>query len=531
LGSGASGNWLRIGAWLSLGLAASLAGCADASRSDKSLVVVASYGSIDTIDPAQATTVSALQLLSALGDPLYAINADGQIEPRLARALPELSGDGLRAVIPLRRDVLFHDGSRFDAEAMAFSLRRFLAIGKLSYVIGDRIQAVRVLAPDRLEISLKRPFSPLTELLTSASLTPVSPTAYRNYKRSFLTDGFVGTGPYRLSFHSPQLQRLEPFRRYWGPPASNQGIALVGMNTSTSLFGALRSGSVDVLLSTSLEPDQQAALHSQAKTGELREGAGPALEIGYISLLSDRPPLNRLRLRQALSHSIDRSLISSRVTDSLRPPLRGLVPPVLPGALSPWPGANFTTARKLLSQEGYCQGKQLALNLTFRSNVPSDRLFALTWQELLRSSLGDCVKLDLTGMESTTAYRQLGDGAFQMILLDWMGDYPDADNYLMPLLGCSKGRANQCLAGSSAASGSFWTAPGLEAELLRTEELRGAERLESLHRVQRTAAAGVPYLPVWQVRPRAWSQRQISAPRFDGSGRLILAKLSRQEQR
>jgi peptide/nickel transport system substrate-binding protein len=141
------------------------------------------------------------------------------------------------------------------------------------------------------------------------------------------------------------------------------------------------------------------------------------------------------------------------------------------------------------------------------------------------------VKLDLTGMESTTAYRQLGDGAFQMILLDWMGDYPDADNYLMPLLGCSKGRANQCLAGSSAASGSFWTAPGLEAELLRTEELRGAERLESLHRVQRTAAAGVPYLPVWQVRPRAWSQRQISAPRFDGSGRLILAKLSRQEQR
>jgi peptide/nickel transport system substrate-binding protein len=94
--------------------------------------VVATSGTIDTTDPAQATTVSGLLLLSALGDPLYAINAGGKIEPRLATALPSLSADGLRAEIPLRQGVRFHDGSSFDAEAMAFSLRRFLAIVKLS---------------------------------------------------------------------------------------------------------------------------------------------------------------------------------------------------------------------------------------------------------------------------------------------------------------------------------------------------------------------------------------------------------------
>ena len=65
--------------------------------------MIAAYGSIDSVDPAQATTVIALQLISALGDPLYAIDGQGAIQPKLARALPTLSDDGLTATIPLRQ--------------------------------------------------------------------------------------------------------------------------------------------------------------------------------------------------------------------------------------------------------------------------------------------------------------------------------------------------------------------------------------------------------------------------------------------
>ena len=507
-------------------IALGLGGCSDRA-SPNSPLVVATSGTIDTTDPAQATTVSGLLLLSALGDPLYAINAKGKIEPRLATALPSLSADGLRAEIPLRQGVRFHDGSPFDAEAMAFSLRRFLAIGKLSYVVGDRIEAVRVLGPYRLGLNLRRPYTPLAALLSSVNLTPVSPTAYRQHQRSYLTGGFVGTGPYRLSFHSPQLQRLEPFKGYWGEQPRNNGLALVSMGTSTGLYGALRSRDVDVLLSTSLDPDQQRALHHQALRGELREGAGPALEIGYLSLLSDRPPLNNPKLRQALALSLNRAQIGRRVSDGLRPPLRGLVPPSLPGAVAAWPNHNIAAARQLLKGEGYCGAKPLVLNLTYRSNVPTDRLFALTWQESLRQELGDCLQLSLTGMESTTAYRQLGDGAFQLIMLDWIGDYPDADNYLMPLLACSKAKGSSCLVGASASSGSFWAAPGLQQQLQQTEKLQGPARIAVLESIQRRTGAAVPYLPVWLVRPRAWAQPPLGNPSFDGSGRLRLDQLSR----
>jgi peptide/nickel transport system substrate-binding protein len=519
-------------ALLTSGLAAGLAlsGCRLKHEASANRLVVASKNRIDTVDPGGAYTFGAMQLLSAIGDSLYAINASGQLEPRLAVALPQLSADGLTAQVQLRQGVRFHDGTPFNAAAMVFSLERFLAIGKLSYLLGDRVSAARAVGPYTIELTLKRPFSPLAELLSAVNLTPLSPSAYKNHRDRFLNDRFVGTGPYRLSFFTGQQQRLEPFAGYWGPKPANGGIDLVSLSNSTALYGALQSGEVDVLLSTSLEIDQQAALHRQAAAGKLREGSGPALEIGYLTLLTNQPPLNDPRLRQAVAYSLDRNTISRRVTLGLRPPLRDLVPPSLKGSdPQAWPSYNPAMARQLYRQAGYCQGKRLALPLTFRSNIPADRMFALTWQAQLQQDLGDCVELEVTGMEATTAYRQLGEGAFPLILLEWMGDFPDADNYLVPLLGCEEAQGERCLKGASAASGSFWAKPGLQQDLERSASVAGPARAALLRRIQRQTAAANPYLPVWLVAPRAWAKPGISQPRFDGSGRLLLRELTRKQ--
>ena len=523
---------------LALALASSLSSCQSRWPSHNRLpnpnqantttnhLVVASKNRIDTADPAGSYSIGAIQLLSAIGDTLYTIDAGGQVRPKLAASLPQVSADGLTVRVPLRQGVLFHDGTPFNAAAMAFTLQRFLAIGKLSYLLGDRVQRVRALSQYTLELRLKRPFGAIAPLLSATNLTPLSPTAYRDHTNRFLNDRFVGTGPYKLTFFSSQQQRLEPFAGYWGQRPANGGINLVTLSNSTALYGALVSGEVDVLLSTSLEIDQQAALHRAALDHKLREGKGPALEIGYLTLLTDQPPLQSPGLRRAIALSLDRSTISKRVTLGLRAPLRDLVPPSLVGSdPQAWPSYNPKEARALYRRAGYCNGKRLSLPLTFRSNVPSDRLFALTWQAQLRQDLGDCVSLEVTGMEATTAYRQLGDGAFPMILLDWMGDFPDADNYLVPLLGCDQARGNRCLKGASASSGSFWTQPGLEQALLRSASLSGTERALLLRRIQRQTAAATPYLPVWLVAPRAWAQRRVSQPRFDGSGKLLLQDL------
>ena len=512
---------------LGLGIAISLlllSGCQSA-RPPGSLVV-ASKSRIDSLDPASASRIGQMQVLSALGDPLYAIRADGSIEPRLATALPVLSADGLRARIPLRRGVRFHDGTRFDAAAMAFSLERFKAIGTLGYQLADRVKSVRVLAPDAIELQLHRPFSPLPRLLSAAFLTPVSPTAYRSHRDKPLNERFVGTGPYRLAFYSPQQQRLTPDPGYWGRKPANTGLSLVTLSNSTALLGALRSGEVDVLLNSGLEIDHQQALRREARAGQLREASGPAFEIAMVSLLSDQPPLKDPLLRQAVARSLDRTTIQRRVSLGLHAPLRQLVPPSLPGSLpGAWPAYNPPAARALYRRAGYCNGRRLTLPLTFRSDIPTDRLFALTWQSQLRRDLGDCVQLEPTGMESTTAYSQLVKGAITMLFYDWIGDYPDAENFLVPLLGCIQASGQRCLKGNSVLGGSFWTAPGLEAQLQRSSEQSGPARLGLLHNIQRRAAGGVPYLPVWLSAPMAWARPSLSTPEFDGSGRVLLQNL------
>ncbi|MFY8148835.1 MAG: ABC transporter substrate-binding protein [Prochlorococcaceae cyanobacterium] len=491
-------------------------------------LVVATKSRIDSLDPAKASRVGTMQVLSALGDPLYAIRADGQIEPRLATALPQLSPDGRTARIPLRRGVLFHDGTRFDAEALVFSLKRFMAIGTLAYQLSDRVQEARAVDSHTVELKLRQPFTPLPRLLSAIFLTPISPTAYRSHADKALNERFVGTGPYRLAHFSGQQVRLTPWERYWGPRPANEGIDLVNLSNSTSLFGALRSGEVDVLLSSGLEIDHEQALHREALRGRLHEARGPALSIGFLSLLTDEPPLDNPTLRQAIARSLDRQTLSRRVSLGLRPPLRQLVPPGLPGSdPNAWPAYDPAEARRLFRQAGYCNGRVFSLPLTFRSDIPSDRLFALTWQAQLRRDLRDCVTLEASGMESTTAYDQLAKGALVLFFYDWIGDYPDAENFLAPLLSCQEPRGSRCAKGNSALSGSFWTAPGLDAELVRSSQLEGAERIALLQAIQRRTAAAVPYLPVWLMEEGAWSGAGVSPPRFDGSGRVQLEALHR----
>ena len=184
-------------------LAFSQSACQPKRQSER--LTVASAGRISSLDPALASTTGVLQVLSALGDTLYIRGTKGKLQPQLAASKPQFSDDGLSLTIPLRRDVLFHDGTRFDAKAMAFSLKRFLRIGSQRYLLNDRIAAIDAPSPFELRLRLKQPSSSIEILLTSPYLTPVSPKAYADHADRFLNDRFVGTGPYVLnSFRNTQ---------------------------------------------------------------------------------------------------------------------------------------------------------------------------------------------------------------------------------------------------------------------------------------------------------------------------------------
>ncbi len=528
-------NWLPLLAGL-LGLGA--VACAPSRSPDH--LVVGTKGAISSLDPAKAYQTRALQLIRALGDPLYALSETGELIPHLAAAPPQVSADGLRVAVTLRDGVRFHDGTLLDAKALAFSLQRFRdGGGNLSYLLDD-VAAIRVVGPLELELELQKPYAPFRNLLSFAGLTPVPASAYgpcpdgaaadeTTDELCLPADGFVGTGPYRLVSRSADgtQHRLERFDDYWGDPARSARLDLVSLENSTALFGALKTGEVDVLLSSSLEAEHQLELEKGAAAGRFATASSPPQTIEVLALATDRPPLDQTVVRRALAHALPRTLLSERASQGLNAPLRSLIPDLFPAAQPAWPALDPDQARRLLTTAGYCQGKPLEVDFTYRSNVPTDGLLALTWQEFLAEQLGDCLTMEIDGLESTTVYDQLDKGAFTMVMYDWSPDFPDPENYLRPMIGCDEYEGSVCTKGDAVYGGVFWFDSGA-AQLLEDQQNQPPDqRQDTLVALQERIAAGAPYIPIWQGGNRAWSQVSVTGLDYDGSGWLRLDALGR----
>ena len=132
----------------------------------------ARVGDALTLDPHSANEGPTSTLLHHIYETLVSRGLDGSLQPRLATEWSIHPDDPTVWVFKLRQGVKFHDGTPFDAAAMVFSLHRFLDFGTLSYQLSDRVSAIRAVDSHTLELTLKRPFAPLAQLLSSIVLTP-----------------------------------------------------------------------------------------------------------------------------------------------------------------------------------------------------------------------------------------------------------------------------------------------------------------------------------------------------------------------
>ncbi len=496
------------------------------SKNKSKRIIIASSGKIESLDPARANTLKSLQLLNSLGDTLYELNNKGELVPELASEMPIFSKDKLKIIINLRRDVLFHDGTSFDSNAMKFSFDRFKRIGTMNYILGNKIKSIETPSKFQLIINLNKPSSSINGLLSSVNLTPISPTFYKDYSDKFLNDNFVGTGKYVLKRFSNEIQIIDPNFNYWGETPNNEGVSFIGYSNSSSLYGALKSKQIDVLLSNSIDDSQRNNLNLLSNNKEIKEGNSPATEISFISLRTNSYPLNNLNVRLALSKSLNRKLISKKVSYGLRRPSRSIVPPILKKSKQElWPEYNPVEAKILLEKEGYCNGNILDLPLTYRSNVPADKLIALTWQEQIKNILNECINIQLNGVESTTIYKNLNLGLYTAVILDWTGAYSDPEAYLTPLLSCNQIDGENCKKGESVFSGSFWGSNTVEKLFLESENLNGYQRLAKLIEIEKIASDSIPYIPIWISSQKAWSQNEISKPIFNGAGIISMSDL------
>ncbi|XQQ05398.1 MAG: ABC transporter substrate-binding protein [Leptolyngbya sp. IPPAS B-1204] len=487
-----------------------------------------------TLDPADAYEVFPGILLQNLGDRLYTYQpGTTQLVPQLATALPEVSEDGLTYTIPLRTDVKFHDGEPLNAEAVVFSIKRFMENeGRATFLLADRVESIEATGENEIAIKLKQPFSAFPSLLAFYGTTPVSPKAYEIGAGKFKPNDFVGTGPYKLAQFSPDTIRLDPNPDYWGEKPANQGVDIQIIASPANLYNTFKTGGIDVAYQT-LDPDQIRDLVKNAQSGGWQVIEAGSNVVNYLVLNQKSKPLDDVRVRQAIAAMIDRELLNERVFQGQAEPLYSLLSTssaeYKPVFKDQYGDGNMEKAKALLTEAGISASNPLTLEIWYSSSSTKRNLVANTLKAAIEKEMDGMVVIEPKSVEAATLFDNLDKGTYPSVLLDWYPDYFDSDTFIEPFMSCEKGSATTgCESGQSQTGGSFYYSEKAN-QLIQQQrsEQDPAARKQQFEELQDLLAADVPYIPLWQDRDYVFAQSAVEGVEIQPSQQFFFWQIKK----
>jgi len=470
-----------------------------------------------TIDPADSYEAAGLMIIYNLGETLYTYKlGTTELEPRLAIAFPKISEDGLIYTIPIRQGVKFHDGTAFNAQAMAFSLNRFIKNGgEPSFLLSDTVKSVEATGEWELKVTLQKPFAAFPSLLAFPGACAVSPNTYEIGEGKFIPEKFSGTGPYKLTSFSSDSLRLEVFADYWSKKPRNQGIDLqLYPSNPANLFNAFRTKAVDVAYQ-SLLPQQVKKLKAYAEKGEGQVIEASGSVVNFMTLNMNSDPLKQKLVRQAIASLVDRKLLNERILQGQGEALYSMIPisfeAYKPVFQTEYGDHNIEKARQLLQQAGYSKENPVTVEIWHSSGSITASIVAALLKALSKRDLDGAIQFQPNSIASAAFFRNVGKGLYESAVSNWYPDFLDPDNYIYPFLDCAKGStAKGCEEGGSQGQGSFYYSEEMNQLIdQQRKESDPAKRNEIFGRIQTLLAQEVPYIPLWQTKDFAFAQNGI----------------------
>lgn len=455
-----------------------------------------------SLDPARAPDVPSGRAVAYLFDGLTRFTPGGQVEPGLATAW-EVSADGMNYTFHLRRGVTFHDGTTLVARHVVSAFRRVLdpatkagTVWPLYPIAGARDMAagksdkLGIVAPDdsTVVISLDQPLAIFPKLLAMPVASIVPETVGADF-----SEKPVGTGPWKLVEwkHDDYLKFAKNSAYFGGAPSIDTLIARIIPEPSTAV-AEFESGAVDILY----VPEDQTKAWENTDERKAKLVSAPALRLWYMGVNTTRGPLKDVRVRQAIAHAIDTPTLLAQLLAGRGTIAAGVIPPSLDGAdKSRAPFAYDTlAARKLLADAGYPNG--IDLELWSSQTAPWPRL-AQTLQAYL-NTVG--IRIKLVQRDASAMRAAARAGQTDLVVKDWYADYPDAENFLYPLLHS----ANRGAGGNV----SFFSNPTFDALVDNARREQDAGKRATLYKsadsLAYTQAGMVPlffYNEVYAVQP------------------------------
>jgi len=289
---------------------------------------------------------------------LVRLAPDGTPGPGLAQSW-KISADGLSYVFQLRAGVRFHDGTPFDAQTARFTLERARAAASTNPQKSalDALRTVEASDQLTLRLQLRRRSGSLLQTLGLGALVMVAPpSAASNPLHP------VGTGPYRfVDWRRGDAIDLERNGDYWGAPAHIPRLTFKFIGEAAAAYAALMAGDIDAFPNYP-SPENLAQFKADPR---FRVFTGSTEGETVLAFNNRHAPLNDVRVRQAISHALDRRAIIDGAMYGYGEPIGSHFPPGRPASvdLAGRYAHDPARARQLLDEAGYRDGLDLTLKL------------------------------------------------------------------------------------------------------------------------------------------------------------------------
>jgi len=254
--------------------------------------------------------------------------------PNLARAF-EVSPDGLTYTFHLRPDVLWHDGVKFGARDVIFSMGTMLPqLNPRSKNAFAHIDQLSAKDGYTVEVRLKQPFSAFL-LSLMASSAPMMP-AHIYEGTDFRTNPFnfkpVGTGPFRFAeWKRGQYIHLARNEHYWKP--GQPGLDSVYYRLCPApeqRMVAMQTGAVDVAMADDIETVVNSRLVADPNLVARDDAYNGTGEIAVMELNQRRWPFSDRRFRAAFLHAVDREFLVKAINFGLGKVAHSPIPSTAP---------------------------------------------------------------------------------------------------------------------------------------------------------------------------------------------------------
>jgi peptide/nickel transport system substrate-binding protein len=297
------------------------------------------------------------------------------IEPDLATALPtsEILDDGRqRWTFQLRHGVSYHPydgdpGHELTAEDVVYSLRRAADPGRSSFAGDYDSMSFETAGPYLVTVTLENPVTPylfLPKFVNRGGGLIVCRKALEDSGEGWFSLHPVGTGPFRFRGYTP-LERvvLIAHDNYFRGKPKLAGIDYFYMPNLISRELAVRKGEVDIIWG----PREQIWADMMERKTDLVVDVTGRVETMMIYFNMSVKPLDLLKVRQAIAHSLDRNEFIALYGERIAGPVYSAVPARMVGGLTREDvekrdllyGYDPARAKELLREAGYPDGFSL----------------------------------------------------------------------------------------------------------------------------------------------------------------------------